>query len=118
MNPHQRLAGVYAAALTPLDQNGALAPEACPQLLAFLAGRGCHGALLHGTTGEGPSFAPDERIVMWKAALAVRQDWPDFRLLAGVGTTSLHESIQLTQAAFELGFDGVVSLPPFYYRAS
>ena len=47
------LAGVYAAAVTPLKYDSTLDLEAVPVLLRFLASRGCHGALLFGTTGEG-----------------------------------------------------------------
>ena len=111
------LRGVYAAALTPLTKD-ASAPqlEAVAPYLAFLAGRGCHGALLFGTTGEGPSFSSSEREAVWRAALQVREKYPDFRLLAGTGTPSLTETIDLTRAAFNFGFDGVVTLPPYYFR--
>jgi len=110
------LSGVYAAVITPLNQDYALELEKFPELLAFLASRGCHGALLLGTTGEGPSFSPEERYQLLRSALLVRQEHPQFRLLAGTGTPSLDESIRLTRAAFELGFDAVVTLPPYYYR--
>jgi 4-hydroxy-tetrahydrodipicolinate synthase len=114
--PHP-LSGVYAAALTPLRANASQPDlEAVAPYLAFLASRGCHGALLFGTTGEGPSFSPAERGAVWQTALQVRQQYPNFRLLAGTGTPSLTETIDLTRAAFDLGFDGVVTLPPYYFR--
>lgn len=114
-HPHS-LAGIYAAALTPLREDFSPDIESLPGYLNFLAGRGCHGALLFGTTGEGPSFSAQQRQGMLTAALAVRQVHPQFRLLAGTGTPSLDESIRLTRLAFDLGFDGVVTLPPFYFR--
>jgi 4-hydroxy-tetrahydrodipicolinate synthase len=46
----------------------------------------------------------------------VRQAHPQVRLLAGTGTPSLAETADLTRAAFDLGYDGVVVLPPYYYR--
>jgi 4-hydroxy-tetrahydrodipicolinate synthase len=112
------LSGVYAAALTPLKTDSTPDPEPVPDFLDFLADRGCHGALLFGTTGEGPSFSPDERKVVWNAALRVRETHPDFRLLAGTGTPSLQETIDLTKTAFDLGYDGVVVLPPYYFRTA
>lgn len=111
-----KLAGVFVAAVTPLRPDFSLDLEGIPALLDFLAKRGCHGALLLGTTGEGPSFAPDERIAVMRIATQVRQSHPDFRLLAGTGTHSLTETLALTRAAFDLGMDGVVVLPPYYYR--
>ena len=109
-------AGVYAAALTP--QKGDFSPDldAIPTLLSFYAQRGCHGSLLLGTTGEGPSFAPEERIAIFRAAAKVRGDYPDFRLMAGTGTPSLEETVSLTREAFNLGFNAVVVLPPYYFR--
>ncbi len=110
------LAGVYAAAVTPLRPDLSPDLEALAPFLAFLASRGCHGALIFGTTGEGPSFSPEERKAVWKSALRVREQYPGFRLLAGTGTPSLTETIDLTELAFDLGFDGAVTLPPYYFR--
>jgi len=112
------LSGVYAASITPLKPDLSPDLEAVAPFLGFLATRGCHGALLFGTTGEGPSFSPSERGDVWRAALKVREKLPNFRLLAGTGTPSLTETIDLTKSAFDLGFDGVLTLPPYYYRTA
>ena len=108
--------GVFAAAVTPMNADFQPDLDAIPQLLNFLARRGCHGALLLGTTGEGPSFATSERTDIIRSALTIRQEHSSFRLLAGTGTPSLEETISLTKTAFEAGLDGVVVLPPYYYR--
>lgn len=110
------LAGVYVAAVTPLNPDGTLDFDGLLALLRFLAQRGAHGALLFGTTGEGPSFSPEERILLWRYAALIRQEFPEFRLLAGCGTPSLSETQALVRAAFDLGFDGVLVLPPYYFR--
>ncbi|HTP01033.1 MAG TPA: dihydrodipicolinate synthase family protein [Anaerolineales bacterium] len=110
------LAGVYAAAVTPLKPDLSPDLDAVAPFLAFLAARGCTGALLFGTTGEGPSFSPAEREAVWRAALKVREQVPGFRLLAGTGTPSLTETVDLTRLAFDLGYDAVVTLPPYYFR--
>ena len=114
--PTLKLEGVYAASLTPLKDDYSPDLDALPPLLRFYAQRGCHGALLLGTTGEGPSFAPKERTAILQAALKIRQEYPDFRLMAGTGTPSLEETLSLTRDAFDLGFDAVVVLPPYYFR--
>ena len=110
------LSGVYAAAVTPLKPDLSPDLEGVAPFLSFLASRGCHGVLIFGTTGEGPSFSPAEREAIWRAALQVREQAPNFRLLAGTGTPSLTETIDLTRLAFDLGYDGVVTLPPYYFR--
>lgn len=116
MHPFSHLRGVYAAALTPLNSDFSPGFDQLPAFLRFLAERGCHGALLMGTTGEGTSFSGRERLDALRAALSIRSDLPEFRLLLGVGSPSLQDTVEMTRAAFELGADGVVSLPPYYYQ--
>jgi len=110
------LAGIYAAAVTPLKSDATLDLEAVPAFLRILAARGCHGVLLFGTTGEGPSFSPKERETLLRSVRVYRQQVPGFKLLAGTGTPSLSETIDLTKLAFDIGYDGVVVLPPYYFR--
>ena len=112
------LAGVYAAAVTPLRElpDSTLDLESVPVLMRFLAERGCHGMVLFGTTGEGPSFSPSERESLMRAASISRQQLPGFRLMAGTGTPSLSETIDLTGLAFDLGYEGVLVVPPYYFR--
>jgi 4-hydroxy-tetrahydrodipicolinate synthase len=110
------LAGVYAAVVTPLKTDLSPDLDGLTNLIQFLANRGCHGILLSGTTGEGPSLSREERLLIYQTAADIRQNTPDFHLLAGTGTPSLEDTIFLTQAAFDLGYEGVVVLPPYYYR--
>ncbi len=113
---YENFSGVYAAALTPLDENGQIHLEGVPQLLELLNARGCHGALLSGTTGEAPSFSFEARLSLVKAALSWRAARPKFNLMVGTGTPCLEDTIRLTKAVFDLGIDGVVVLPPYYFR--
>jgi len=99
----QAFNGIFAAAITPLRSDFSPDLSVLPLYLDFLAQRGCHGALLLGTTGEGPSFSPEQRRDVFRAALKVRQEHPEFRLLAGTGTPSLDETSALTRSAFDLG---------------
>ena len=116
MDEMHPLAGVYAAAVTPLKSDFTLDLDSVPALLRFLGTRGCHGVLLFGTTGEGPSFSRNERELLWRSAIEFRKEMPELRLLAGTGTPSLAESTELIRLALDLGYDGVVVLPPFYFR--
>ena len=112
------LAGVYAAVVTPLRElpDSTLDLESVPVLMSFLAERGCHGMVLFGTTGEGPSFSPSERESLMRTSSISRQQLPGFRLMAGTGTPSLSETIDLTRQAFDLGYEGVLVVPPYYFR--
>lgn len=112
------LSGVYAAAVTPLTPDLSPDPDGLLALLDFLAARGCHGALLLGTTGEGPSMSIEERELVFRTALRIREDHPSFRLLAGTGMPSQEDTARLTRSVFDWGFDGAVVLPPYYYRSA
>lgn len=118
MTSQHPLAGVYAASVTPLRRmyGSTLDLESVPALLSFFAARGCHGSVLFGTTGEGPSFSPAEREKLMRAACEARQELPGFRLIAGTGTPSLSETIELTRLAFDLGYEAALVVPPYYFR--
>lgn len=51
-----------------------------------------------------------------RCAREARESMPGFRLIAGTGTPSLSETIELTKLAFDLGFDAALALPPYYFR--
>jgi len=51
-----------------------------------------------------------------RSACAYRHQLPGFRLIAGTGTPSLSESIDLTKLAFDLGYDVALVVPPYYFR--
>ena len=116
MNSSHPLAGVYAAAVTPLDIDSKPDLDSLPALMKFLASRGCHGIVLFGTTGEGPSFSPAERELLMRAVRGLRDQFPGFRLIAGTGTPSLSETVDLTKLAFDLGYDAALVVPPYYFR--
>jgi 4-hydroxy-tetrahydrodipicolinate synthase len=116
MPNYSHMKGVFAAGVTPLRPDFSLDLDSVPRLLEFLYKRGCHGILILGTTGEGPSFSPEERLSLFRVAVEARRSISAFRILAGTGTPSLEETISLTRAAFELEMDGAVVLPPYYFR--
>jgi 4-hydroxy-tetrahydrodipicolinate synthase len=51
-----------------------------------------------------------------RAACEVCDQIPGFRLIAGTGTPSLNETIELTKLAFDLGYEAALVVPPYYYR--
>ena len=118
MTPQHPLSGVYAASVTPLrgTHGSTLDLESVPALLNFFAARGCHGIVLFGTTGEGPSFSPPERETLMRFACEARDSLPGFRLIAGTGTPSLEETVSLTRLSFDLGYEAALVVPPYYFR--
>jgi 4-hydroxy-tetrahydrodipicolinate synthase len=106
--------GVWAPAVTPLDQDLAPDPVRFAAHVRWLLENGCHGVAVFGTTGEANSFAVDERIALLDATLEA--GIPGERLMVGTGCCALTDSVRLTQHAVESGCKRVLMLPPFYYK--
>ncbi len=110
----QRIGGVCAAALTPVDERGqpdhAALVAHCRRLLAS----GCDAINLLGTTGEATSLAVDARLAAMQAVAG--SDLPVDRFMVGTGAAALADARVLTRAAVELGFGGALVIPPFYYK--
>lgn len=107
--------GIYAAAITPFDDNGRVATE---KLLAYcqhlLSDGGCDGVAPAGTTGEGTSIAMVDRLAL-PAAFAEAGIDRD-RVIFGTGAPSLPDCIALTRAGCDAGFLNALVLPPYYYK--
>lgn len=107
------LHGIFAAAVTPFDQQGRFQLEWQRDHFAWLHENGIEGVLVAGTNGEGPSLSYDERCAVIEAAVKHRGP---LQLAAGTATPSLQETIELSRFALEAGVDAVLVLPPYYFR--
>lgn len=113
-HPSERPRGVFAATLTPMDEDLrvdiALLAAHCKWLLAH----GANGIALAGTTGEANSLGVNEKIEMLDALLA--RGIPAEKLIVGTGCCAIPDSVALTSHAVARGVAGVLMLPPFYYK--
>lgn len=108
----QQFNGVICAAVTPMH-GLTIDHEAFAAHVRTLATEGCHGVLVAGTTGEGPSLGLSERPQLVKAAVSAANG---MRVFAGTGCSSLTDTIAANRDAFDNGADAVVIVPPFYFR--
>lgn len=106
--------GAWVAALTPLNDDLSIDMGAYVAHARWLLDKGAAGIVALGTTGEANSFSLDERRALI-AALG-RSGLPAERIIVGTGCCSAPETIALTRASLEAGFDTVLMLPPFYYK--
>src|SRR5262245_20121753 len=108
-----RLRGVIAAIPTPLGEAG---PD-CQRFITlarYLLNAGCDGLNVLGTTGEATSFSVEERMAVMSACSHARR--PMNRSSLGAGAASVTDALSLSRHAAELGFAGLLLLPPFYYK--
>lgn len=85
------------------------------KLMAWFEAAGCHGAVLAGTNGEGPSLsAPEKRDLLGDAA----KTCGGLDLILGVSTPSLDEAIWLSKRAEEFGAKAILLMAPSYFRSA
>jgi 4-hydroxy-tetrahydrodipicolinate synthase len=107
------LRGVFASAVTPRRAGSTDADfSAALELLDFLAGAGVQGVCLFGATGEFFDYDFSERQRM--VYLGVKRS--RVPLIAGVSHSTLAGAIQLADEAVNSGADGLVLMPPFFFR--
>lgn len=107
------LAGVIAAAATPLTADLKPDLDRFVALCGWLLDNGCDGLNICGTTGEATSFTREERMSLMSAAA---DSLPVDRMMVGTGAASVGDALALTRHAASLGFAGALLLPPFYYK--
>ena len=106
--------GVWAAALTPLLDDGRVDGPGLIRHIGWLLDNGCDGAVLFGTTGEAASFTLDERQAALETVVAGGIA-PD-KLIVGTGCCALADTVRLTRHGVDAGCAGALILPPFYVK--
>lgn len=105
---------IVVPVLTPFDDRGRLDLDAFTGLIRYVADAGNADALVvSGTTGEFFTQSTGERIQTFSAANDAAGDLP---LIAGIGAQSTKETLELGQAAADLGYDTVMAVCPYYTR--
>lgn len=105
---------VITAMVTPFHADGSLDLDGAARLAAHLADHGSDALVVAGTTGEAPTLTREEKRDLWGAvAGAVRGR---AKVIAGTGTYSTAETIELSRTAAEQGADGLLVVTPYYNR--
>ena len=99
--------------ITPFGENGVHLEEAA-RLASWLADRGNDGLVVAGSTGEGQTLTPQERIALFSAvkeAVAGRAS-----VIANAGSNDTRDSVQSTIAAEKAGADAILAVVPYYNK--
>jgi 4-hydroxy-tetrahydrodipicolinate synthase len=105
--------GSFTALITPF-KNGKLDEEAFQRFIEWQINEGTHGLVPAGTTGESPTLDYDEhkRVI----ELAVETAKGRVPVIAGTGSNSTDEAIELTEYAAKVGADAVLIVTPYYNK--
>ena len=105
---------LLTAMVTPFDEKGDVDFEQAKKLAHALLDSGSDGIVLSGTTGESPTLTTDEKMRLFSE---VKQSVGEKGVvIAGTGTYSTAESIELSQEAEKQGVDGLLLVVPYYNK--
>ncbi len=106
--------GSLVALITPMRDDGALDEAALARFVEWQIGEGTHGLVPVGTTGESPtlSHAEHKRVVEITVEVA-RKRVP---VIAGAGSNSTAEAIDLARHAKQAGADATLVVTPYYNK--
>ncbi len=111
---NESLRGVIVAIITPFKDNYELDVNGLKTLTSYLIDSGVHGIMTTGGNGEFPHLLPEER---FKVLEAVREVTPsNVPVIACVSSCNLKEVLTYVKHATDVGADGVISTPPYYYK--
>src|SRR6202521_3749617 len=105
--------GSFTALVTPF-KNGSLDESAFRSLVGWQIAEGTHGLVPVGTTGESPTVNHDEhkRVVEW----CIDEAGGRVPVIAGAGSNSTKEAIELAEHAEQAGASAVLVVTPYYNK--
>jgi 4-hydroxy-tetrahydrodipicolinate synthase len=105
--------GSYTALITPF-KNGAVDENAFQKLVDWQIGEGTHGLVPVGSTGESPTLNHDEhKHIIELCVKAARKRVP---VIAGAGSNSTDEAIDLTRHSKKVGADATLHSTGYYNK--
>ena len=105
---------LLTAMVTPFDEGGQVDYEQAKCLANSLLDSGSDGVVVSGTTGESPTLTTAEKLRLFaevKGAVGGRG-----AVIAGTGSYSTAESVELSVEAERHGVDGVLLVVPYYNK--
>jgi 4-hydroxy-tetrahydrodipicolinate synthase len=108
--------GVYVAMLTSFSEDGSINEKEMRRIVDFLIESGVDGLFPVSTVGEYIHMNEEEKVRLME--VVVDQSDGRVHVTPGVGSTRPDEAIRLAGKAEELGCDGVVVAPPYFYPLS
>lgn len=109
------MSGFFVAAVTPYDTLGRVHPTALHKLMDRTVAQGATGFLIGGSSAECPLLSRKERETCLDAA-ANFSDRAKTKLIASVAAISTEEAVSYAKLAQSLGYDAIISTPPYYYK--
>ncbi len=110
----KNLGTIVTAMITPFDASGEVDYREAARVATWLAGRGNDGLVIAGSTGEGQTLTPDERIRMFSAVKEAVGD--NVTVIANAGSNDTRDSVRSAKAAEKAGADAILAVVPYYNK--
>lgn len=110
---NKAISGNYVALVTPFKY-GKIDEKSLKRLIEFLIKGGCDGIVPCGTTGEAATLDYDEHIKV--IDLTMEYVAGRVKVMAGTGSNSTKEALELTKEAEKLKVDSVLLIAPYYNK--
>ena len=107
------LKGSIVALITPFENNS-LNEDVYRQLIHYHLENGTNGVVPGGTTGESPTLSHDEHKKIIE--VAVKECNGKIPVIAGTGSNSTSEAIELSKFAEKAGSDALLVVTPYYNK--
>lgn len=109
-------AGAHTALVTPFTEQGTIDADSFRRIISDQFENGIQGVVPVGTTGESATLTTEEhrRVI----EIAVKEADGKGLVIAGTGSNSTHEAIDLTQSAELAGADAALLVTPYYNKPS
>jgi len=108
--------GSMVALITPFNEEGQFDEDSYRQLIEFQIENGTDVIVPCGTTGESATLNYEEHNQVIKAC--IEQVNKRIQVVAGTGSNSTAEAIEISRHAKELGADGLLLVAPYYNKPS
>jgi len=105
--------GAMVAIVTPF-KNGKIDEKGLEDLIEFQINNGTKGIVPCGTTGESATLTHEEHKLV--VELTIKKVDKRVPVIAGTGSNSTKEAIELTQHASRAGADGALLITPYYNK--
>lgn len=105
--------GVFTAIVTPF-KNDQIDYDSYQKLIEYQIQRGVDGIVPCGTTGESPTLGYEEHEELIQKTVEIVNK--RVLVIAGTGSNSTREALELTESACKDGVDAILSVNPYYNR--
>ncbi len=111
-----RFGRLLTAMVTAFDEEGRVDIKQTRKLASSLLSSGSDGVVVAGTTGESPTLDKEEKLkLFYEVKDEVRERGA---VIAGIGSCSTRDSVNLAREAQKTGVDGLMAVVPYYNKPS